>query len=538
MAYSWWKTRSVVGCVLLPLLVAFLIRIWSTGHQDKSSIRDSRVSNLTFEQRLPNADCIEVQKVVPGKIYPQDSDDYKTSIENYWSVPASEQRPACIVRPQNAEEVAVVIRALNANYEERSQIGRKLPSFAVRSGGHSPEAGFANIEGGVLIDLSVLNEVDVSQDNKVASIGVGARWGEVSTRLDSMGLAIVGGRNSDVGVGGLVLGGGISFFSPRFGMVCDNIDSYEMVLANGTITHATAYEHSDLWRALKGGSGNFGIVTRITARTFVAGDVWAGYGYWPHWQAQKILRAFVDFNQPANFDEYAAGPIMAFVYVPSIGLRLIASSLVYTRPEPWPRVFNDFNRFWRYWSTTKVRTLTDATDELHRASPRGARQFQVTTTVVNDLDTLTTFHGIFVEKSKVLKNIPGSSFTFTIQPMSAAVTHKGSPNILGLEKRPKDQPLIIVLLVWVSTRPEDDDLTQRVARDIIAQGEAYAETRNTADPYRYLNYAASGQEPFPGNGYENLAFMQDVSRRYDPQAFFQKAKQGGFKLGIDDYLAT
>ncbi|KAK3674031.1 hypothetical protein LTR78_006234 [Recurvomyces mirabilis] len=487
---------------------------------------------------MPNTDCVEVQKIVPGRFYPKDSDGYKTSVDNYWSKPASEQRPACIVRPLNAEEVAIIVRVLNARYEERSHADRNVPFFAVRSGGHSPEAGFANIEGGVLLDLSLLNDVAVSQDNKVTSIGVGARWGEVSTKLDSMGLAIVGGRNSDVGVGGLVLGGGISFFSPRFGMVCDNIDSYDIVLANGTIAHATAFEHSDLWRALKGGSGNFGIVTSIVARTFVAGDVWAGYGYWPHWQAQKILKAFVDFNQPANFDEYAAGPIVAFVYIPSIGLRLIASSLVYTRPEPWPRVFNDFNRLWRYWSTAKVRPLTDATDELHRASPRGARQFQVTTTVVNDLDTLTTFHEIFVEMSKVLKNIPRSSFTFTIQPLSAAVTHKGSPNVLGLEERLRDQPLIIILLVWVSTRPEDDEITQRVARDIIGQGEVYAKRHNTADPYRYLNYAASGQEPFFGDGYENLAFMRDVSRIYDPQAFFQRAKRGGFKLGIDDGFAT
>jgi hypothetical protein len=313
-------------------------------------------------------------------------------------------------------------------------------------------------------------------------------------------------------------------------MVCDNIEAYDIVLANGTIAHATATQDPELWRALKGGGGNFGIVTSIHTRAFQAGDIWGGYGYWPDWQRAKIMEAFVDFNHPDNFDEYAAGPIVAWVYVPSIRLRLIAGSLIYTKPEPWAPVFQHFKKPWRLWSTTKIRTLTSATDELHRASPRGERQFQLTTTVLNDLDTLTAFLDIYTRRSKDLKHVPGSSFTFVVQPLSAAVTHKGSPNVLGLENRSRDQALIIILLVFVSGRAEDDDVIRRVAWDILAEGEEYARSRGTADPYLYLNYAAGGQDPFRGYGEHNLAFLRGVVKNHDPEAFWQKAKLGGFKL--------
>lgn len=95
--------------------------------------------------------------------------------------------------------------------------------FTVKSGGHTAYDGGSNIENGVTIDLARLNDIALSEDCQTVSIGPGNRWGNVSGVLDPLGLAVVGGRVSDVGLSGLILGGGISFFSGRYGWACDNV---------------------------------------------------------------------------------------------------------------------------------------------------------------------------------------------------------------------------------------------------------------------------------------------------------------------------
>ncbi|ROV95990.1 hypothetical protein VMCG_07956 [Cytospora schulzeri] len=101
--------------------------------------------------------------------------------------------------------------------------------FAVRSGGHMGFAGAANIANGVTIDLGALNSVEVTEDRTMASVGVGATWGQVYSHLEPLGLSVAGGRSAPVGVGGLTLGGGISYFSPRFGWTCDTVSNYQVV---------------------------------------------------------------------------------------------------------------------------------------------------------------------------------------------------------------------------------------------------------------------------------------------------------------------
>jgi FAD/FMN-containing dehydrogenase len=129
---------------------------------------------------------------------------------------------------------------------------------------HTPFAGAANIQAGITIDLSKFNQVTVASNRQTVDIGPGNRWRNVYSQLDAKNLATSGGRVATVGVGGLTTGGGISFFSPRYGFVCDNVENFEVVLASGQIVNANSKTNSDLWRALRGGSNNFGIVTKIT----------------------------------------------------------------------------------------------------------------------------------------------------------------------------------------------------------------------------------------------------------------------------------
>ena len=104
--------------------------------------------------------------------------------------------------------------------------------FAVKSGGHAAFAGGSNIAGGVTIDLVNLNEILVPSDQTQISVGPGNRWSDVCSHLDPLGLSVIGGRVVDIGVGGLMLGGGISFFSGRYGMACDNVNNYQVRLMN------------------------------------------------------------------------------------------------------------------------------------------------------------------------------------------------------------------------------------------------------------------------------------------------------------------
>jgi FAD/FMN-containing dehydrogenase len=100
--------------------------------------------------------------------------------------------------------------------------------FAIKSGGHGMFTGASNIDQGVTIDLLNMNQVSVNDDKTQASIGAGARWYDVYSVLQPMGISVVGGRVADIGVGGLTLGGGISFFSGRYGWACDNVNNYEV----------------------------------------------------------------------------------------------------------------------------------------------------------------------------------------------------------------------------------------------------------------------------------------------------------------------
>jgi FAD/FMN-containing dehydrogenase len=122
------------------------------------------------------------------------------------------------VTPQTAEEVSLTLRVLK----------QLQCQFAVKSGGHAAFEGASNIEGGVTIDLVDLNEISVSDERNVTSLGPGNRWVDVYRKLDGMGLSVVGGRVADIGVGGLILGGGISFFSGRHGWACDNVVNYQV----------------------------------------------------------------------------------------------------------------------------------------------------------------------------------------------------------------------------------------------------------------------------------------------------------------------
>ncbi|MCJ1282285.1 hypothetical protein MMC26_001608 [Xylographa opegraphella] len=508
--------------------------------------------DLTTGLPEPTAFSKSLETALPDSvIYPHNAAAFKQSMNSYWAQQECEVVPACVVRPRDIQQLCTAVAILKREYDEREKEagkGKAKGLFAVRSGGHSPVPGAASIKGGVVIDLSLFCAVAPSEDGSSVVIGAGAKWMDVSKVLDEKGLVVVGGRNSSVGVGGLTLGGGLSFFSSRYGLVCSNVISYEVVLASGSIATVSAATNPDLWRALKGGSNNFGIVTRFTARSFPSTKIWSGFLYMPASQTAKVLAAFHGFVNRAisddpdiAYDSNAAGPIACFSYIHKLGLQAIAVNLVYTKlPEnekKWPTCWKNsaFGSLWRLWSTCKARTLTSATDEMNALNPPGRRQVFATTTIKNDPATLAATHAAYSDAIASMRhvNIKDLVWTLVLQPLLPEWVRKGDANPLGLLDS-NSEPLVVVSFTVNWAEQRNDEFVKATTRRAVEQIDVFATANQTGHRYRYLNYCAEWQRPFRGYGLGNWQFLKSVSRKYDPEGLFQRGCAGGFKLDAGD----
>jgi hypothetical protein len=538
------------------LLTSFVIeyRLRARSSQLRRDAEAKKRRHIDLDANVTNSARQLRQKLVAALpdsvISPENVAAFEESMKAYWAQQACEVMPACVVRPRDVVEMAQAVRVLKKEYDERKTKDDGMGTgdeglFAVRSGGHLPVVGASSIKGGVLIDLSLFNKVTPAADRKSVVIGAGCKWVDVYKALEDHGLAVAGGRNSAVGVGGLTLGGGISFFSPRFGAVCSNIIEYEVVLADGSIVTASATSHPNLWRALKGGANNFGVVTRFTARAFPSSKIWSGFLYMHSSQAPKVLSSFhevlnrvITNDEGKPYDEFAAGPIACFTYLQQLGIQAIAVALTHTKtPEDnkrWPSCWqtSSFSRLWRFWSTCGVKSLPEATDEMSVLNPPGRRQEFATTTIKNDQGTLNAVHLAYHDAiAKIRKHdIKKMSWTLVLQPLLADWVRKGDSNVLGLDSC-TEEPLVNVSFTVNWAQARDDETVQAITRGAIEQIDAFAAEHGTGHRYRYLNYCGPWQSPFNGYGQDNLEFLRQTSWAYDPEGLFQRGCVGGFKLG-------
>ncbi|OCL04860.1 FAD-binding domain-containing protein, partial [Glonium stellatum] len=171
---------------------------------------------------------------------------------------------------------------------------------------HTPFAGLANIQHSITTDLSQLSEITVSEDRTTTTIDTGNLWGAVNHKLDPLGVSTPGGRISSVGVSNLVSGGGMSFYSPCVGLVCDAVLNFEAILSSGSIVNANVTHNFDLFRALKGASNNLGIMTRIDLPLIPSGTIWGGFLAISTTYSPQIFLFFTNFTNSSNYDPYAA----------------------------------------------------------------------------------------------------------------------------------------------------------------------------------------------------------------------------------------
>jgi FAD/FMN-containing dehydrogenase len=199
--------------------------------------------------------------------------------------------PALIARCRSAAEVASSVRMATAAGLE----------IAVRGGGHSIP-GHSVCEGGVMIDLSPMKRVDVDVDRAVAHAEPGLLWGEYDAATQAHGLASPGGEISHTGVAGLTLGGGIGWLSRRYGLACDNLVSAQLVQADGSIVEVDVDSDPELLWALRGGGGNFGIVTEFRFRLHRLPPLYGGLLIWPASDTHRVFPRYLEVAEAAPRD--------------------------------------------------------------------------------------------------------------------------------------------------------------------------------------------------------------------------------------------
>ncbi|KAJ0420276.1 FAD-binding domain-containing protein [Aspergillus carlsbadensis] len=435
--------------------------------------------------------------------------------------------PTCIVRPLTTEDVAVAVRTLNPINPAVEPC-----MFAIHSGGHSPVPGAASISPGVTIDLSLMNRTTYHLTTQTVSIQPGARWGSVYETLQPHGVIVPGGRTPSVGVGGYLLGGGYSFFAPRVGLACDSVLSFEVVLASGEVVTASQRSHPDLFRALRGGSSNFGIVTLYTMATLRCGEIWAGYTLYDASVMDQFISAAVRFTDNIDNDPYAAW-VGLLAYRSATDQTVITSAFPYTRPVAWPDAYRDFYQIPNLTDTLQMTTVLAVTKS-EVVSAAGNRYTTQTGTYLNREAVLHQLSEILAAQIREARQrAQGSDFeiTFLVQPWVPAIwrdTKSRGGNVLGLDRFNETMLNIEFQYNWADG--VDDPLFTTLATSARAELNEYARSIGAYNECVYMNYAGGGQNPLAGYGRDNVAFMRRVARRYDPHGVFQELVPGGFKL--------
>ncbi len=406
-----------------------------------------------------------------------------------------DRRPALIVRCRTTADVVAALEfARSAGLE-----------VSVRGGGHNV-AGRAVTDGGVMISLADMTEVAVDPASATAVAQGGASWAELNTATGEHGLAVTGGVISTTGIAGLTLGGGLGWLMGKHGLAADNLLAVELVTAAGEVLEVDASSHSDLFWALRGGGGNFGVVTSFTYRLHPVGMVTGGLIAHPFEAAPELLRFYRDAVADVS-DELTV--FAGLVHAPDGSGAKLAALVVCHAGEPDAAV-RELAPFMAFGSPlmTEVgplpypvmNTLLDA------GYPKGALNYW--------LSSFT--HGL----PDALIDTAVERFAAAPSPMSAillehfhgAVTRVGR-NETAVPHREAGWNLLIPT-VWTDRAGTDANI--RWTRETFADLQPHLETR------RWLNYLGDDQgfdaiRAAYGPNYDRL---REVKRRYDPDNVF------------------
>ncbi|PSR80435.1 hypothetical protein BD289DRAFT_508080 [Coniella lustricola] len=462
----------------------------------------------------------------PEAILLPSDEAYAERQSSYFSCSVRALQPAGILQPQSADQVAHAVRSL---------VSANVP-FAVRSGGHTSWLGSNTIGAeGVTIDLGRMDWVHVLDNGHTIGLGPGNRWGKVYAELAEQGYTVAGGREGHVGVAGLILGGGMAFFTARYGLACDNVVEFEIVLADGRIVRAQRHgEYEDLFRALKGGSNNFGIVTNFKMRALPAPRVWAGMTLHPKEAISEAIVALTEFtdNVPQDVD---SNLLCFFTYMEIV----VAGALINIAGVATAPAYKKWLEMPTISSTCKMTTLPRLAMDYEQAQDYHNTWF--TSTFKNDTQIVAKaaeLHEDLVEKLKSL--IPDGDFVTQclFQPfpkLFGQLSAQNGGNVLGIDQQPHNG-LLWLAVAQVRT-PELEKLAYPLVRDWVDAVREFASTVEGGQgnlPWVYLNYADKTQDPLSSYGMDNVLKIKEAAAKYDPGQVFQTLCPGGFKISAVD----
>jgi FAD/FMN-containing dehydrogenase len=253
--------------------------------------------------------------------------------------------------------------------------------ISVKGGGHSAP-GYAVCDDGLMVDLSLMNNISVDPKTKTVVAGGGVTWGPFDAATQEHGLAVTGGRNPTTGIGGLTLGSGSGWLERRLGYTVDNLLGAEVVTGNGDVLQASANENAELFWGLRGGGGNFGIVTRFKYQLHDIGPiVFGGQLGFPRFMAKQVIRAYRDFieNAPDEVGGAVAlicAPRQDPVPPPVQGMPVVGIVVCYTgKPEDGPEAIKPLLALNPVINMTEPMPYVAVQDLLTASNPPGRRQY-------------------------------------------------------------------------------------------------------------------------------------------------------------------
>jgi FAD/FMN-containing dehydrogenase len=413
-----------------------------------------------------------------------------------------DRRPAVVVRAVNTDDVT---RAVNFAREGHVDL-------AVRGGGHSVP-GFGTCDDGVVLDLSGMRQVTVDPANNTARAEGGATWADFNDATHAHGLATTGGIISTTGVGGLTLGGGIGYLSRGFGLSLDNLASAEVVTADGRTLAASERENEDLFWALRGGGGNFGVVTSFEFRVQPVNDIYGGPMFYELSEAETILRFYRDYIADAPremgvFPAFQIAPPLPFIPQDRHGDTFIALVGCWSGPvEQGEEAFKPFHDVAHvvaeFVGPAPYPALNTAFDALF---PFGQLQNYWKASFVKELtDDAIAAHLQYGPK------VPVVNSTMHIYPINGAC-HDVASDATAFAYRDANFATVIAGM-WPD--PGQNDANIKWVRDY------YDATAPLSEEGGYINFmSGDDQGRIKANYRGNYERLVDVKRTYDPGNLF------------------
>ncbi len=406
-----------------------------------------------------------------------------------------DKRPALIARCRTTSDVAA---AVNFGREQGHEI-------SVRGGGHNV-AGRAVTDGGLMIDLAEMKEVVVDPAAKTVTAQGGVTWAELNDAAHEHGLATTGGLISTTGIAGLTLGGGIGWLQAKFGMVIDNLLSAEVVLASGDVVTASEDGDPDLFWAIRGGGGNFGVVTSLTYRAYPLETILGGIMAHPLPAAPDVFRFVRDFQKTVSDDLTV---FLGMVHAPDgSGLKIVAVPMCHAGDDPAAaeadiKPLRDLNPVLDMVDRIPYPVINTLVDD---GFARGSLNYWKSAffTDLSD-EAVATMQAAF-------ENSPTTMCAFFVEHFHGAATRK-QPTDAAFPHRQEGYNLLLISQ-WED--PAQTDACIAWAR------ESFDALRPFMADRVYMNYLDSDEKERIKAAYgPNYDRLVELKRRYDPENLFR-----------------